>query len=68
MVTGLVLIIRPSLFVWLLFAAELSEAGQALGRLAGFALLALAVIVTADCLFGSADFSFVRMLSGTQSL
>jgi hypothetical protein len=42
-VTGLVLIIRPSLFVWLLFGAELSDAGQALGRLAGFALLALAL-------------------------
>jgi hypothetical protein len=42
-VTGLVLIIRPSVFVWLLFGAELSGAGQALGRLAGFALLALAL-------------------------
>jgi hypothetical protein len=30
--------------------------------------IALTVIVTAGCLFGSADFSFVRMLSGTQSL
>ena len=42
-VTGLVLIIRPSLFVWLLFGAELATAGQALGRLAGFSLLALAL-------------------------
>ena len=42
-VTGLVLIIRRSLFVWLLFRAELSAAGQALGRLAGFSLLALAL-------------------------
>jgi len=42
-VTGLVLIIRPSLFVRLLFGAELSAGGQALGRLAGFALLALAL-------------------------
>jgi hypothetical protein len=41
--TGLVLIIRPSLAGWLLFGAELSDAGQALGRLAGFALLALAL-------------------------
>jgi hypothetical protein len=41
--TGLVLIIRPSVFVWLLFGAELSGAGLALGRLAGFALLALAL-------------------------
>jgi hypothetical protein len=42
-VTGLVLIIRPSLFVRLLFGAELSGGGQALGRLAGFALLALSL-------------------------
>src|SRR5690348_11127029 len=42
-VTGLILIIRPSLFVQLLFGAELSDAGQALGRLAGFALLAFAL-------------------------
>ena len=41
--TSLLLIIHPSLFVWLLFAAELSESGQMLGRLAGFALLALAL-------------------------
>ena len=41
--TGLVLIIRPSLFTWLLFGAPLPPAGQALGRLAGFALLALAL-------------------------
>ena len=41
--TGLVLIIRPTLFVWLLFGTELSRGGQALGRLAGFALLALAL-------------------------
>jgi hypothetical protein len=40
---NLLLIIRPSLFVWLLFGAELSAAGDALGRLAGFALLALAL-------------------------
>ena len=41
--TGLVLIIRPSLFAQLLFGAELSGVGRALGRLAGFALLALAL-------------------------
>jgi hypothetical protein len=38
--TGLVLIIIPSLFGWLILSAELSEAGQALGRLAGIVLLA----------------------------
>ena len=42
-VTGLVLIIRPSLFGWLLFGAGFSTPGQALGRLAGFSLLALAL-------------------------
>jgi hypothetical protein len=32
---GLVLILSPSLFGWLILGAELSEAGQALGRLTG---------------------------------
>jgi hypothetical protein len=38
--TGLLLIFIPSLFGWLILGAELSEAGQALGRLAGIVLLA----------------------------
>jgi len=38
--TSLVLILSPSLFGWLILGAELSEAGQALGRLTGIALLA----------------------------
>ena len=42
-VTGLILIVRPSLFVQLLFSTGLSDVGQALGRLAGFAVLALAL-------------------------
>jgi hypothetical protein len=37
--TGLFLIIAPSLFGWLIFGAELSEAGQALGRLGGIAMV-----------------------------
>jgi hypothetical protein len=41
--TGLILISFPSLFVRLLLGAELSEPGQILGRLGGFALLALVV-------------------------
>lgn len=41
--TGVLLIVRPSLFVWLLFGAEVPPAGDALGRLGGFALLALAI-------------------------
>ena len=39
--TGLVLIGFPSLFVRLLIGTELSEPGQIVGRLAGFALLSL---------------------------
>jgi hypothetical protein len=42
-ISGLVLIIRPSLFIWLLLAADLTAPGKILGRLAGLALLALAV-------------------------
>jgi hypothetical protein len=39
--TGLILMVRPSALVWLLLGADLSQAGQALGRIAGFALLSL---------------------------
>ncbi len=42
-VTGITLIITPALFVRLLFAAELSAAGLALGRVAGFGLLSLGI-------------------------
>jgi hypothetical protein len=42
-VTGLVLIIDPSLVAWLLLGADLSANGQAVGRVAGFALAALGV-------------------------
>jgi hypothetical protein len=38
---GIVLMVSPSLFIWLLLGTELSEPGRAVGRLAGFALLAL---------------------------
>lgn len=41
--TGLVLIISPPLFAWLVFDAEFSEAAQALGRLAGIALVGFAL-------------------------
>jgi hypothetical protein len=43
-VTALVLIIRPALFGRLLFGTDFSHSGLALGRLAGFALLALALV------------------------
>ena len=39
--TGLFLIVRPSALIWLLLEADLPEAGQALGRIAGIALLSL---------------------------
>jgi hypothetical protein len=38
--TSVVLMLSPSLFGWLILGAELSEAGQALGRLTGIVLLA----------------------------
>lgn len=41
--TGLVLVFDPSIFTRLLFAAEMSGPGDALGPLAGFGLLALAI-------------------------
>lgn len=41
--TGLILLVGPVLFGRLIFGAELSEAGQALGRLAGIALLGFAL-------------------------
>jgi hypothetical protein len=39
--TGLVLVSQPALFVRLLFGVEMSGAGLALGRLAGFGLFSL---------------------------
>jgi len=45
--TGVVLLISPLLFGRLIFGAELSEAGQALGRLAGIALIGFALATCA---------------------
>jgi hypothetical protein len=42
-VTGLILLVSPLLFGWLILGAELSEPGQALGRLSGIALLGFAL-------------------------
>ena len=42
-VTGLFLIVSPSLFSWLIFDAELSEPTRALGRLGGIALVGFAL-------------------------
>ncbi len=41
--TGVILLLSPVLFGWLILADELSEPGQALGRLAGIALLGFAL-------------------------
>jgi len=41
--TGFVLLVRPQWFAWLVFGAEFSVAGQALGGLAAIALLGLAL-------------------------
>jgi hypothetical protein len=41
--TGLVIAISPSLVAWLLFGVHLDAAGEAVGRVAGFALLALSL-------------------------
>jgi hypothetical protein len=41
--TGLVLIISPPLFAWLIFGATFSAPGEALARLAGIALLGVAL-------------------------
>jgi hypothetical protein len=41
-VAGLILLVRPQLFAWLVYGAEFSDAGKALGWLTGIALLVLA--------------------------
>ena len=60
--TGVILIVFPSLFVRLLFGAELSEAGQVLGRLGGFALLALVLACWPGAAMESAAASSLRAL------
>jgi hypothetical protein len=41
--TGLLLIISPTTFSWLILGSELSDPGQPLGRLAGIALFGTAL-------------------------
>ena len=41
--TGVILLLSPALFGWLILGAELPESGQALGRLTGIALLGFAL-------------------------
>jgi hypothetical protein len=51
--TGLILLVGPVLFGWLILGAELSEPGQALGRLTGIALLGFALTSWPDPSAGS---------------
>jgi len=44
----MLLLLSPQLFGWLIFGAELSASGQALGRLAGIALLGFALACWPD--------------------
>lgn len=39
--TGIFIVVSPALFGWLILGAELSAAGQALGRIGGVAMFAL---------------------------
>jgi hypothetical protein len=39
--TGIILLISPALFGWLVLGSDLFEAGQTLGRLAGIVLISL---------------------------
>jgi hypothetical protein len=41
--TGLILLVSPALFGWLILGDDLSDPGQALGRLTGIALLGFAL-------------------------
>jgi hypothetical protein len=61
-VSGLVLIIRPSLFIRLLLGAGLTLPGEILGRLAGLALLALVLACRPVMKAGSEVSSAVRAL------
>lgn len=41
--TGVILLVSPVLFGWLILGSELSESGEVLGRLTGIALLGFAL-------------------------
>ena len=60
--TGLILVSFPSLFVRLLLGVELSEPGQIVGRLAGFALIALVLACWPSGGTGGAGASSLRSL------
>jgi hypothetical protein len=60
--TGLVLFVRPSLFAWLVFGAEFTDAGAALGRLTAIALLVLVLATWPTPAKTSDNASAVRIL------
>ena len=60
--TGVVLMLAPAMVVRLLLGAELSGVGFALGRLTGFALLALAVACWPDTRPASGHAAALRAL------
>lgn len=60
--TGLVLISFPSAFTRLVLGAELDPPGQALGRFAGLALLALALACWPGAVAGSGTAAALRAL------
>jgi len=51
--TGLILLLSPALFGWLVLGVELSKPGQALGRLTGIALIGFALTAWPHPLAGS---------------
>jgi hypothetical protein len=60
--TGLVLFVRPSLFGWLVFGAEFSDAGRALGRLTAIAMFGLVLATWPAPVVTSHPASSVRVL------
>ena len=59
---GLLLIVSPSLFSWLVWGAQLSEVGQVLGRLGGIVLLALGAACWSSPVMANYTTSAVRAL------
>lgn len=62
-VTGIILIVSPSLFGWLILGAEPDFLGQVLGRLAGIALLGMGLATWSPLSAGRHPHSSVRALS-----
>src|SRR5262245_66058930 len=60
--TGLVLMVAPAVCIRLLLGADVSGVGLALGRLGGFALLALGMACWPDARPGSSQAASLRAL------